>query len=430
MECRWPGVAEIRCGSRGCLPSSIVSQQKKTVVLVVGTRPEAIKMAPVYLALQRSSVLTPFLLSTGQHREMLRQALASFGIEPDHDLSLMAPGQDLVELTGKVLNAVYRFLLERRPSAVLVQGDTTSVLAAALAANFADVPVGHVEAGLRTYQMRNPWPEEMNRRLTAPLCRWSFAPTEASAENLRREQIPAESCFVTGNTVIDALLWTREQFRDNQQDDRQQALAIGISDEFASRHFGDTPFPFLLVTGHRRESFGAGFERICEALKAISRRFPDIGLLYPVHLNPAVREPVQRILGGQPRIELIEPVDYREFVWLMDRSKFILSDSGGVQEEAPSLGKPVLVMRENTERPEGVAAGTCHLVGTDPERILQAATRWLTDTEAFQRRCNLRNPYGDGRAAERIREILEAALTESETPECSFVEASEWKGAE
>ncbi|MEZ6096150.1 MAG: UDP-N-acetylglucosamine 2-epimerase (non-hydrolyzing) [Pirellulaceae bacterium] len=384
---------------------------KKKVVLVVGTRPEAIKMAPLYLELKTSETLRPFLLSTGQHQQMLEQALAAFDVQPDLDLKLMAPGQQLVDLTARVLKAVHTFLEEYQPAAVLVQGDTTSVFAASLAAAFANIPVGHVEAGLRTYNMRSPWPEEMNRRLTSPLCRWAFAPTTQSRANLLEEKIPASNCFVTGNTVIDALLMTRERVQASHQDAVASARKIGVSGHFANEYFGENAKPFLLITGHRRESFGSGFENICTALLRLSQEHPELGLLYPVHLNPAVQEPVHRLLGKNPQIELIAPVGYEDFVWLMDRSEFILSDSGGVQEEAPSLGKPVLVMRETTERPEGVTAGTCTLVGTDVERIVAEANVLLGDATEMKRRSELRNPYGDGTACRQIRLILERGLS-------------------
>ncbi len=367
-------------------------------------------MAPVVLALRESASLRPVLLSTGQHRELLDQALASFDLVPDHDLQLMQPGQTLVDLTARVLTAVHGWLVEHKPAALLVQGDTTSVLAASLAAAYAGVPVGHVEAGLRTGNMQSPWPEEMNRRLTSPLCRWAFAPTTNSRDNLLKELIPEASCHVTGNTVIDALLLTRDRMVKQQESGGSLASRIGVSDAFRDQFLGDDGRAFVLVTGHRRESFGGGFEQICEALLAIVRKYPRIGLLYPVHLNPNVRGPVERLLRGQKGIELIEPVGYQDFVWLMDRCRFILSDSGGVQEEAPSLGKPVLVMRDTTERPEGVAAGTCRLVGTDPDRILEESTRLLGDPAEYQRRSQLQNPYGDGKAAVRIREILERDL--------------------
>jgi UDP-N-acetylglucosamine 2-epimerase (non-hydrolysing) len=383
----------------------------KTVAVVVGTRPEAIKMAPVYLELMKSKSLKPLLLSTGQHQQMLEQALGSFDLVPDHDLKLMAPGQQLVDLTARVLQSVYHYLLELQPAAILVQGDTTTVFAAALAAAFANIPVGHVEAGLRTYNMRSPWPEEMNRRLTSPLCRWAFTPTDVSRNNLVREQIPPDSCHVTGNSVIDALLFIRDKLEHRRVTGEQIAERNKISPQFTRTFLaGDPNRRFILVTGHRRESFGEGFENICRALLQVVETHPDVGVLYPVHLNPNVRKPVDAILRGHPGIELIEPVGYLDFVWLMNRSFFILSDSGGVQEEAPSLGKPVLVMRESTERPEGVDAGTCRLVGTDPATIIREVAILIENPNEYKRRSTLKNPYGDGKSSIRIREILELDL--------------------
>ncbi len=383
----------------------------KTVAVVVGTRPEAIKMAPVYLELKKSKTLKPLLLSTGQHQQMLEQALGSFDLVPDHDLKLMAPGQQLVDLTARVLQSVYHYLLELQPAAILVQGDTTTVFAAALAAAFANIPVGHVEAGLRTYNMRSPWPEEMNRRLTSPLCRWAFAPTDVSRDNLVREQIPPDSCHVTGNSVIDALLYIRDKLERSGVTGEQIAQRNKISMQFTNTFLsGDASRRFILVTGHRRESFGEGFENICRSLLQVVETHPDVGILYPVHLNPNVRKPVDSILRGHPGIELIEPVGYLDFVWLMNRSFFILSDSGGVQEEAPSLGKPVLVMRESTERPEGVDAGTCRLVGTDPATIIREVALLIENRDEYKRRSTLKNPYGDGKSSTRIRELLERDL--------------------
>ncbi len=368
-------------------------------------------MAPIYLELKKSSILQPLLLSTGQHQQMLEQALGAFGLEPDHDLKLMAPGQQLVDLTARVLTSVYQFLQELKPAAILVQGDTTTVFAASLAAAFADIPIGHVEAGLRTYQMRSPWPEEMNRRLTSPLCRWAFCPTEVSRRNLLQEQIPADSCHVTGNSVIDALLLIRDRLQAAGVSGRDIAARNKISPEFTDTYLAErSERRFILVTGHRRESFGEGFQNICRALLQIVEKYPDVGVLYPVHLNPNVRKPVDEILRGHPGIELIEPVGYLDFVWLMNRSYFILSDSGGVQEEAPSLGKPVLVMRQSTERPEGVDAGTCRLVGTNPAKILGEVAELLENPDEYRRRSALKNPYGDGQTARRIREILERDL--------------------
>lgn len=382
----------------------------RTVAIIAGTRPEVIKMAPVYFALKASQTLRPLLLSTGQHREMLDQAFAAFGIVPDHDLNLMKAGQTLPDLTARAITAVTEFLTEQRPDAVLVQGDTTTVLASTIASFYARVPVGHVEAGLRTYDLEAPWPEEMNRRLTDPISRWCFAPTEVSRDNLLREQVPAERIHVTGNTVIDSLLWMRERLEARGVDAASVARRLGISAEFADRFLGEGGGRWVLVTGHRRESFGGGFERMCRGIRNIVEDHPDVGVLYPVHLNPQVREPVARLLASHGRIELVEPAAYEDFIWLMNRCHFVLSDSGGVQEEAPGLGKPVLVMRETTERPEGVAAGTCTLVGTDPERIRAEVAVLLGDEAEYRRRSGLNNPYGDGTAAVKIREVLEREM--------------------
>jgi UDP-N-acetylglucosamine 2-epimerase (non-hydrolysing) len=384
---------------------------KSDIALFVGTRPEAIKMAPIYFALCDSTTLRPVFVSTGQHRQMLDQTLAVFGIKPDHDLNLMQPGQTLSDLTARVLNATTTWFGGHKPAAVLVQGDTTTVLASALAAFYQHIPVGHVEAGLRTGKMMSPWPEEMNRRLTSPLARWNFCPTDVSWANLLKEGISAESCYVTGNTVIDALLRVRGAQRARGLSAPEVAAKVGIPQRFANRYLDGSGRPWILVTGHRRESFGGGFERICAAINRLTKLHPEVGILYPVHLNPQVQEPVKRILGTNPRVCLVPPASYEEFVWLMDHCTFLLSDSGGVQEEAPSLGKPVLVMRDTTERPEGVTAGTCRLVGTDPEVILREAALLLNDTDEYARRSALKNPYGDGAAASKIREILERSLT-------------------
>jgi UDP-N-acetylglucosamine 2-epimerase (non-hydrolysing) len=380
------------------------------VCVVVGTRPEVVKMAPVYKALRDSGRLAPILLSTGQHRQMLDQTLAVFGIRPDYDLELMRPGQSLADLTSRAISETARFLGEHRPAAVLVQGDTTSVLSAGIAAFYQNIPVGHVEAGLRTRNLQSPWPEEMNRRLIAPICRWNFAPTEWSRANLLEESIPAEQCFVTGNTVVDALQWTHAQLKTQPNGEREVARRLGIPEDFAAGYLQTTDRPLILVTGHRRESFGGGLERVCEALRTLSDRHPEVGILFPVHLNPVVRGPVMELLGNRPRIALTQPADYNDFVWLMGHCRFLISDSGGVQEEAPCLGKPVLVTRDTTERPEGVQAGTCRLVGTDPEAILREAELLLTDHAEYRRRSQLANPYGDGHAAKRIVDILEQSL--------------------
>lgn len=386
---------------------------KKSIAIVVGTRPEVIKMAPVYAALKQSAHLRPVLVSTGQHRHMLDQAFAVFGLVPDIELNLMQPGQSLPELTSRVIAGMTDALRTLHPAAILLQGDTTTVLGSALAAFYDRVPIGHVEAGLRTWNMQSPFPEEMNRRLTSPLAQWNFCPTDLSRANLVREGIAVERCHVTGNTVIDALLEVRDRLRARGVRAEEVATRIGIPADFAQRFLADSGSRWILVTGHRRESFGGGFERICEAITRLTERYDDLGILYPVHLNPQVQEPVRRLLGANPRVALVQPAAYEDFIWLLDRCTFALSDSGGVQEEAPSLGKPVLVMRETTERPEGVTAGTCTLVGTDPARILAETAMLLSDPVEYARRAALRNPYGDGRSAERICEILERDLASS-----------------
>jgi len=383
---------------------------RQKIALVAGTRPEVIKLAPVYFALRESTILEPVLLSSGQHRQMLDQALAVFGLKPDLDLNLMQPGQTLPDLTARVVTQMSAALRDLRPAALLAQGDTTTVLGAALAAFYERVPLGHVEAGLRTYNYDAPWPEEMNRRLADPISRWCFAPTSWSAANLLAERLPADRVHVTGNTVVDALLWVREKLRRSSRSAGEVATRCGIPEEFARQYLSGPGKRFVLITGHRRESFGQGFENICQSVAQLAQQYPDLGLLYPVHLNPNVQEPVRRILGTNSRVALIPPVDYEDFIWLMDRCHFVLSDSGGVQEEAPSLGKPVLVMRETTERPEGVDAGTCRLVGTDPARILAEAAILLNNSDEYIQRARLQNPYGDGHASQRIREILEKSL--------------------
>jgi len=383
---------------------------KKKIALVAGTRPEVIKLAPVYFALRQSATLDPVLLSTGQHREMLDQTLAGFGLKPDIELNLMQPGQTLPDLTARVITHLSATLRELRPAALLTQGDTTTVLGASLAAFYERIPLGHVEAGLRTGNFDAPWPEEMNRRLADPISRWCFAPTAWSAANLRAENIAEKSIHITGNTVVDALLWVREKLRRNPPSAGQVAACCSIPEDFSKRFLQEAGARYVLITGHRRESFGQGFENICRAIADLARLYPEVGLLYPVHLNPHVQEPVRRLLGNNPRVALVPPVGYEDFIWLMDRCHFVLSDSGGVQEEAPSLGKPVLVMRETTERPEGVEAGTCRLVGTDPARILAESARLLDNSVEYSRRAQLKNPYGDGQAGARICEILEKSL--------------------
>jgi UDP-N-acetylglucosamine 2-epimerase (non-hydrolysing) len=367
---------------------------RKRVMVLVGTRPEAVKMAPVVMELRRRDGFECLLVSTGQHREMLTQTLDVFGLVPDEDLRVMRENQDLAGLTARLLEGLAATFRSRRPDVVLAQGDTTSVLAGAIAAFYERIPLGHVEAGLRTHDFDAPWPEEMNRCLADRISRWCFAPTDTAKRNLLAEGVSEDRVFVTGNTVIDALLWVRDKVRRSPPE-----LPAEIRD-------AATRGRMVLVTAHRRESFGEGFERICRAMLRIVEQFPDVTLVYPVHLNPNVQEPVRRLLGGHERIRLIAPMSYEPFVWLMDRSAIILTDSGGVQEEAPGLGKPVLVMRDTTERPEGVDAGTARLVGTDVDRIAGEAAALLGDRAEYERRSKIANPYGDGKSAPRIVDVL------------------------
>jgi UDP-N-acetylglucosamine 2-epimerase (non-hydrolysing) len=364
---------------------------KLKTLCIFGTRPEAIKMAPVVKALAAAEGIEARVCVTAQHREMLDQVLALFSIRPDYDLNLMRPGQGLHEITAGVLAGLKPVLEDFRPDLVLVHGDTTTTLAASLAAYYAQIPVGHVEAGLRTGNIYSPWPEEVNRKVTSAITRMHFAPTAQAQGNLLAEGVQAAHITVTGNTVIDALHDAVAMI------EADAALAARLDGEFAL----DPARRLVLVTGHRRESFGGGFERICEALADLARR-DDVEIVYPVHLNPNVRGPVNRILGAAPNIRLIAPQDYLPFVYLMRRATIILTDSGGVQEEAPSLGKPVLVMRETTERPEAVEAGTVRLVGTDTARIVAEATGLLDSRTAYEAMSFAHNPYGDGKATARI----------------------------
>lgn len=353
-------------------------------------------MAPVVLALRQRGDCRVTVTITAQHRQMLDQVLALFDIVPDHDLDIMQPGQSLPDLFSRLLTAMSSLLQRERPDAVLVHGDTSTTLAASLAAFYARIPVGHVEAGLRTGNMAAPWPEEANRRLTAPLASVHFAPTARARDNLLAEGIDPDSIHVTGNTVIDALLGVVTRF------EASDAIHGQLSAGFP---FLDPSRKLVLVTGHRRESFGEGFERICEALRTLASR-GDVQIVYPVHLNPNVQGPVQRILGEAANVHLIEPQDYLPFVYLMTRSHLILTDSGGIQEEAPSLGKPVLVMRDTTERPEAVEAGTVRLVGTDAALIVSEVERLLEDPQAYAAMTRAHNPYGDGRAALQIASVM------------------------
>jgi len=367
------------------------------VLTVFGTRPEAIKMAPLVHALAKEPYFEAKVCVTAQHREMLDQVLHLFSIVPDYDLNIMSPGQGLTEITCRILQGLQPILASFKPDVVLVHGDTTTTIATSLAAFYQRIPVGHVEAGLRTGDLNSPWPEEGNRMLTGRLATWHFAPTENSRQNLLDENTLDEQIFVTGNTVIDALFWVRDRVMADEK----------LRGELTARYpFLSNGKKMILVTGHRRESFGEGFEQICQALADIAAQNRDVQIVYPVHLNPNVSEPVNRILGHIDNVILIEPQDYLPFVWLMNHAWLILTDSGGIQEEAPSLGKPVLVMRDTTERPEAVEAGTVRLVGTDREDIVAQVTRLLYDEEEYQAMSRAHNPYGDGKACERILDAL------------------------
>jgi len=367
------------------------------VLSVFGTRPEAIKIAPVISALANLTHVDSRVCVTAQHRQMLDQVLELFEIKPDYDLNIMKPGQDLTDITSNILLALRPILKEFKPDLLLVHGDTTTTLASALAAYYEKITVGHVEAGLRTGNLYAPWPEEMNRSIVGRITQLHFAPTASAQENLLKEGVDPSKIFVTGNTVIDALLETVNKIEHNSK------LNSELKERF---NFIDPNKKLITVTGHRRENFGDGFERICQALKVLSER-PDVQIVYPVHLNPSVQEPVKRILANSKNVHLIEPLDYLPFVYLMSRSYLIITDSGGVQEEAPSLGKPVLVMRDTTERPEAVTAGTVKLVGTDKQKIIDEAINLLDNESAYNAMARAMNPYGDGKAAQRIQNIIQ-----------------------
>ncbi|MBG0847017.1 UDP-N-acetylglucosamine 2-epimerase (non-hydrolyzing) [Ectopseudomonas chengduensis] len=369
---------------------------------VFGTRPEAIKMAPLHIALSADERFEAKLCVTGQHREMLDQVLSLFAIDPDYDLNIMKPGQDLTDVTTAILQGMKKVLCDYRPDVILVHGDTATTFATTLAAYYQQIPVAHVEAGLRTGNIYSPWPEEANRKLTGALATLHFAPTKTSRDNLLCEGVELSKIHVTGNTVIDALLDVVERLKEDQ------SLRARAAEPTA---FLDANRQLILVTGHRRESFGDGFERICQALREVANMHPEVDIVYPVHLNPNVREPVQRLLSNVGNIHLIEPLDYLPFVYLMNRAHIILTDSGGIQEEAPSLGKPVLVMRDATERPEAVVAGTVRLVGTDVNVIVRELHDLLVDDEVYRAMSVAHNPYGDGRACKRIIEGLLSSIS-------------------
>lgn len=381
----------------------------KKVMLVFGTRPEAIKMAPLVKEFQaRANEFDTIVCVTGQHREMLKQVLELFDIKPDYDLEIMKEGQDLYDVTTRVLLGMREVLKKTKPDVVLVHGDTTTSTAAALAAFYQQIPVGHVEAGLRTHNIYSPWPEEMNRQLTGRMASYHFAPTELSRDNLLAEGIATDRIFITGNTVIDALQQVVTRVKGNadlRNEVSRKLLQFGydVNRLEAGRRL-------VLITGHRRENFGEGFLNICRAIQTLSKRFPEVDFVYPMHLNPNVRKPIREIfgdnLGGLDNLFFIEPLEYLQFVTLMDRSSIVLTDSGGIQEEAPGLGKPVLVMRDTTERPEAVKAGTVKLVGTDYNQIVDNVEKLLTDNAAYAEMSRANNPYGDGKACSYIADAL------------------------
>lgn len=381
----------------------------KKVMLVFGTRPEAIKMAPLVKEFQaRANEFDTIVCVTGQHREMLKQVLELFDIKPDYDLEIMKEGQDLYDVTTRVLLGMREVLKKTKPDVVLVHGDTTTSTAAALATFYQQIPVGHVEAGLRTHNIYSPWPEEMNRQLTGRMATYHFAPTELSRKNLLAEGIATDRIFITGNTVIDALQQVVTRVKGNadlRNEVSRKLLQFGydVNRLEAGRRL-------VLITGHRRENFGEGFLNICRAIQTLSKRFPEVDFVYPMHLNPNVRKPIREIfgdnLGGLGNLFFIEPLEYLQFVTLMDRSSIVLTDSGGIQEEAPGLGKPVLVMRDTTERPEAVKAGTVKLVGTDYNQIVDNVEKLLTDNAAYAEMSRANNPYGDGKACSYIADAL------------------------
>jgi len=373
----------------------------KKVMLVFGTRPEAIKMAPLVKAFERSGDFETVVCVTAQHRQMLDQVLDLFDIKPDYDLDVMKPGQNLYEVTSNILLGLKDVLEEVSPDIVLVHGDTTTTLATSLAAFYQKIAVGHVEAGLRTTDIYSPWPEEGNRQVTGRLASYHFAPTEESKSNLLKENVDLENVIVTGNTVIDALVSVVSKIESDE------ALEQKLQNVIARKGYQvDKSKKLILVTGHRRENFGQGFLNICEALKEVALRNPNADIVYPVHLNPNVQKPVKELLSDVENVFLIDPLDYEPFVYLMHNSYFILTDSGGIQEEAPSLGKPVLVMRDTTERPEAVKAGTVRLVGTDKKKIIETCQMLFEEENIYHEMSRSHNPYGDGKACERIVDFL------------------------
>ena len=392
----------------------------KKVLLVFGTRPEAIKMAPlVKTFMEHPDEFKTLVCVTGQHREMLDQVLRLFDITPDYDLDIMKKGQDLYDVTSRVLLGMRDVLKEVQPDVVLVHGDTTTSTAAALAAFYQQIPVGHVEAGLRTGNIYSPWPEEMNRLITGRIASYNFSPTELSRSNLVKENVAESSIVVTGNTVIDALLWVVNKIKSDEALSAELAGKIFNAGYDVSR-LGNGERKLVLITGHRRENFGDGFINICTAIRDLAQKYPNVDFVYPMHLNPNVRKPIHEVFVGMDSLPegtgwgdnanmfFIEPLEYMEFVYLMERSNFVLTDSGGIQEEAPGLGKPVLVMRDTTERPEALEAGTVKLVGTDCDVIFNEVSRLLDDAQHYEQMSKAVNPYGDGKACERIINFLAA----------------------
>ena len=386
------------------------------ILSVMGTRPEAIKMAPLAIALAEDPRFDARVCVTAQHREMLDEVLDLFEIDPDYDLNIMKPGQSLSDVTTAILTGMQNVFAEFKPDMVLVHGDTATTISTTLAAFYQQIPVAHVEAGLRTGNLYSPWPEEANRKMTGVLAELHFAPTSTSEANLLAEGVDGAKIHVTGNTVIDALLEVVEKV--NTQEDLQHQFQKQFE-------FLDDTKRMILVTGHRRENFGDGFENICQSLLQIAKTFPDVNVVYPVHLNPNVREPVNRLLSDVSNVHLIEPLDYLPFVYLMSKATIILTDSGGIQEEAPSLGKPVLVMRDTTERPEAVDAGTVKLVGTDPDNIERNIIELLTNDVAYHSMSQAHNPYGDGEASSRIISALAAYATTLNIDEQNIEPASQ-----
>lgn len=382
----------------------------KRIMLVFGTRPEAIKMAPLVKEFQKyTDTFKTIVCVTGQHREMLDQVLKIFDIKPDYDLNIMKQGQDLYDVTARVLVGMRDVLKEAQPDVVLVHGDTTTSTAAALAAFYQQIPVGHVEAGLRTHNIYSPWPEEMNRQITGRIATYHFSPTPLSCENLLAEGISGEKIVVTGNTVIDALYMVVEKIKSDSALNAELHSLLSVAGYDVSRL--DSGRKLVLITGHRRENFGDGFIHMCTAIKDLTTKYPDVDFVYPMHLNPNVRKPIHEVFGEDlshfANMFFIEPLEYLSFVYLMEKSHIVLTDSGGIQEEAPGLGKPVLVMRDTTERPEALASGTVHLVGTDYEKIVNEVSTLLDDAAAYERMSKAVNPYGDGLACGRILNVLQ-----------------------